>query len=308
MAYEDFTAGNWTESDPQGEITVAANAVTVANRAEDVDGWVYGDYGAAHFGLAFVHEIKITHDSLSGDTSRDIFWGVSNVIDDARAWADNDDQVVHCKVYDNGGSPFFQLVDRENDDSDNSVGVSSDTAYWLKITRSGVHGETLTVQIYDDAAKTSLVDTIAVTLTNDRTYRYVFASNTYKTGSTGNAGKVYSVCENLDLNEGGATTTTTEPPTTTTQPPTTTTTPTPTTTTLPPTTTTTQTPTTTTLPPTTTTTSGTSTTTGVPTTTTPAPAGPGFSAMKVAPLLAAITEAPVLAVTKAAPKLRTNTG
>src|SRR5512139_3791753 len=65
MAYEDWTS--WTEVDADGDLTVAANQITVATLTND-DSCVYKLYGTNYFTGQFSHKLDFRITAESGNS------------------------------------------------------------------------------------------------------------------------------------------------------------------------------------------------------------------------------------------------
>lgn len=173
---EDFTT--YTEVDPNARYAVAAQAITVTLVQRNEDAWIYADKGAGHFGMDFSHTLKIRR-VTGGTWGHCSLWGVSDVIEDYLYWYTNHSDAANLHLY-----HLTDLWLREHSARDNDLGaVVADTDYWITVTRSGVDGVTLQAFIYDDAERTSLVDTLSVAMPASQTYRYVFTANTWNSGA-----------------------------------------------------------------------------------------------------------------------------
>jgi len=176
---ENYTA--YSELDPNGHITRNNDThITFVTLGENEDARVYYDYGVGYF-TDFFHENDVIGDDNDPDANTEniAVWGVSKDLDDYA----NIDDALGMRLISNGNAPeiwFFRLNVRESDvstESDDSVNVNEDQWYYLTYNRTG---DNLTSKIYSDQARTVLVDTLTVTLTNSsETYRYVHAINTF---------------------------------------------------------------------------------------------------------------------------------
>ncbi len=218
MPYEDFTA--YTEYDPDGLVAVSTNLIDADGADTENDPYVYRDFGADHFGAEWEHDVKVTAVSRLQQASS-LFWGVANGVGPLGDWGNAVGQALGAYVYPQGWPDYnwaINLRDFETADADRFEDDGhAQTTYYCTVNRLGETA--LQLRIYSDAERTVLLDTLAVTVTSGRRYRYAYGLNT--AWST----KSVSVdVENLDLHEEPPTTTTTEPTTTTTTEPATTTT------------------------------------------------------------------------------------
>ncbi len=196
MPTEDLTT--YTISpDPLVYTTVTTDRSSVALLPRSVDELVYSDKGANHFDGDYEHLLDVLADALEG-TGICFAWALTNLVDDAKGIRDasgdynglfflsDDIYIEEC----NNGSLTY--------DSYNS---SLDTTYYLKIKRDegvGTYG-TLYCYVYSDAERTTLLDTLTVTLTEKQDFRYVYVTQSFNDGYADHKITVY--CENLDLKE-----------------------------------------------------------------------------------------------------------
>ena len=193
MAYENFTG--YSETDPNGDITRTAARCTASTMRRDVNAHVGKSYGASHFG-DYDHDIdfRITACDSKGEM---VVWAVAS--SDA-SWAGLG-AGQDCHVYDIGSANRLTLYDKGNADNDVYASVALNTTYYLTNTR--VKATPLTqCKIYSEAARTTLLDTLAITPETDD-YEYALCCASMK--STWNpAATISGYSENLDLNEGPA--------------------------------------------------------------------------------------------------------
>lgn len=229
MAYEDYTG--YTEADPNNRFTVAQNQITITNLPRNEDAYVYEDFGVGGVPDTFTHQLEAECTGHGSGFTRFNCWAATDDVDDAWYWYSNNSEALSlgCDWDENNSYVRFTLFNHlDSNNNDVAASLDEDTRYYLRIVRSG---GSITVYIYDDSGRTSLVDTISVSVTAGRTYRWLYAVGSW---SQANPVAISGVVANLDL--GGATTTTqgaTTTTTTTQAPTTTTTTPGPTTTTTP---------------------------------------------------------------------------
>lgn len=198
MTIENYTT--YTEVDVGGDhVTVTASKCDCngVQRTEDV--YVYKDFTAGHFTTPFTHTMKVTPYTDGENAGIVGHWAVSNVVEDMRYWEVNNSQVAWAWMYDGGDFRRFWLWTADGGVSaDAWIPWSNATPYWMKIERAD---DVLTEKIYSDAGMTALEDTLAILIPAARTYRYVFAMNSYNIGGFNHPASMD--VENLDLNEGG---------------------------------------------------------------------------------------------------------
>ncbi len=177
---ENYTT--YTEVDPNSRITItSATRIDYAGIQRDEGAYVYTDKGANYYSGDF--EIQVDIHLTSGDTNSVTFaLMLANLIDDAFYIQQNDDLLG---VQINRGASGTTIILRESvngtTQTDTNSALTLDTTYYLTVARDesvGTYG-TLYCYIYSDSDRTSLVDTLILTLTaaNDFRYLYGFASS-----------------------------------------------------------------------------------------------------------------------------------
>lgn len=200
MATEDFTT--YTETDPLGVLTVTAGKVTMTAQPRSGAGEsrVFKDFTASHFSGDFEHllEVQVDSDSSSGLSA---FWSLANTVDDWNALLGSGPLLCFHSNTTDGIFTVREKKAGETSSLDSSTGTNPDTRYYCEIERDesiGSFGQ-LSVRIYSDSGRTTLVDTISVTLKEAMDFRLLFVAHSFVGGSGTTTGFV----ENLDLQEGG---------------------------------------------------------------------------------------------------------
>ena len=191
MAYEDFTT--YTEVDVNDRISKTAQHIDfVTYRSNDANdkAFLYSDKGAAHFG-DFEHliDVRVVSGSWAGH-----FWALSNdvvqIIDDT----------LHISGMMYGLNNFTYLRETYSGSTyTDHMSFVDDTWYYYTIKKTGT---TLTMKVYSDSARTNLLDTLALTLHADHTFRYVYGSSTHWYSDANILTETLDI-DNLDLQEGG---------------------------------------------------------------------------------------------------------
>lgn len=197
--YEDLTA--YTEVDPSGMLSEAASALTVTGLTRNVAAYLYKDFTAGHFTGNFTHnfEIKIT--------------GVGANYANVPAMALNNTLSEYNAVYTGSGNiqaiwlssvptnvPNINLHELCAGAQYNSAVFtpSLNTTYYCTFRRNtavGTYG-TLYLDIYSDAAHTSLITTLSLALHSTVAFRYLYPVQSVNTGSTS---ALSAVIQNLSL-------------------------------------------------------------------------------------------------------------
>src|SRR3990167_6767698 len=166
MALQNYTT--YTETDPNNRYTVTSTKINVVGLDRNEDAHVVYDFGVNFFNENFTTKVDVYIDSASQvDGLLRMAWGLANAIDDVsglRVAGQSHLDIYIAKTSTGGlvaaseyyGSNVF----------DNSIDLSLDTTYYLTIVRDesiGTYG-TLYCYIYSNSGRTTLVDTLTITL------------------------------------------------------------------------------------------------------------------------------------------------
>ena len=199
MAVEDFTT--YTEVDPNSRVTVTATRITWAAIERDEITYVYKDKGVAFFGGDFTHYLTINTTAI-GNGMVATHWAIANAIDTFEGIKGDGGSQLTLRV--SGGASTIGVTIGEVDSGtgygDDYILYTAGTVLYLKIVRDesvGTYG-TIYCYIYSDADRTTLVDTLSVTLhTSKKDYRYIYAFQGAE--STPGAPTASGYTENLEL-------------------------------------------------------------------------------------------------------------
>lgn len=200
MATEDFTT--YTETDPNSRITVTSAKVSWSGLTRNETAYVYADKGAAHFSGDFTHHFDGESTSESASDSIGNFWMLANAVKNMQALDTDGDDYLACFYFDQTPLIFLRERDSSTNYQDFYSGASA-TQYWYECERDetvGTYG-TIYLRIYSDSGRTTLLDTLSVTLhTSKKDFQYIYATNTLNSGTTSShTGYV----QNLDLAPSG---------------------------------------------------------------------------------------------------------
>jgi len=206
MALENYTT--YSEYDASGLVTVGANTLAVAGNNK-IAFSVHKVFAAGHFSGDFEHVVAV---ALNDDSSVNYawcpFWGLSNeTAESAHSFkqikaASGD--CLYIAQYEASGVVWIRLfeISTGTEYMDGYNSASYDTWYYCEIERdesTGTYG-TLLCRIYSDESRTSLVDTLSVTLHEKEDFSTVYAVSSFYN----NSGRAYSQeIKNLDLQESG---------------------------------------------------------------------------------------------------------
>ena len=202
MAVEDFGA-DWTEVDSAGSLTVSGDTVTASTVGRNEECYVYRDFGPGHFSGDFEHIIAWKPTYAENFHVLGVYY-LTNDADDVRL---QDRPNLQLRSYHPNELQQLRLIHSAvlSAPADDSITLSIGTQYYLEFERDesiGTYGQAQ-CRIYDDAARTSLVDTITISLVEAKDdYRYGVVAGSWPAGSDSHYGS--HVISGLDLQEGGA--------------------------------------------------------------------------------------------------------
>jgi len=181
---QDLTG--YTEIDAGGTISSTANLFTNAVTTMVHETYSYKDFTAGYFDGDFEHQFKINVTAASAGVQM-FPWLIANLVDDAKGIDDANGDFLGIWIGFVGAG--YAFVAEECDGGTLTIDVSSELAlatdYWVTVTRDesvGTYG-TLYCYIYSDACRSTLVDTLTVTLnTSKKDFRYLYAFSAYKDG------------------------------------------------------------------------------------------------------------------------------
>ncbi len=177
---EDYTG--YTEVDAAAVLDVVADSILFTAMPRDADNYVYFDYTAGYFSGDFKHSVTINIASADA-FGRVVFWALGNAVDDFGGLIVSGIP-IGVAVYNNGSAYKVQInIDGSVTNMSGSISVA--TKYYITIRRDesvGANG-TLYCDIYDDAGRTSLVETVSAILGAKTNYRYIYACSSLNSGS-----------------------------------------------------------------------------------------------------------------------------
>ena len=173
MAIEDFTT--YTEVDASARLTVTASKATAANADRDIDVYLYDDKGVNNYNAININfEIRQETASLLF-----AFGGMGltvSTVDSNSGWG-TADIYVHM-IEGASDAATVRLWRGNNVASDQFTAVTATVYYCTLLRTSG--SDTVTLEIYSDSGRTTLLDTLSVAGFGTGTkYRYLygFANN-----------------------------------------------------------------------------------------------------------------------------------
>lgn len=192
MAVENLVT-DWTLVQVNSQPTRTSTRATGVLQDRDENGYLVRDFGAGHFDTLDV-DFTIYHDSASaaGIPKLHLQATVTNF-----GWIqDIVYNVADLHVF-TGETTWIRFSRQRYSTIDNWTGASEDTPYYLTLIRVA-DSNTATLEIYDDAPRTNLVDTLVVAGLGTGNQRYITLSAVFEDGG---GSEVSGYVENVDLNE-----------------------------------------------------------------------------------------------------------
>ena len=186
----DFTT--YTEVDGTGKLTVTATKITSDGSATGTDNFVYIDKTTDALDRLDV-DSTIRIESTSSDNAVGGM-AISNTVGSYDDFASTDISVLIKRT----AGPVYKIhLVRGNFTADDSYTGSADTPYYCTLKRFAGN-DTVTLEIYSDSARTTLLDTLSVSGYSTTKYRYVYGF--VGEGNGAGAEDFDGYVENLSLN------------------------------------------------------------------------------------------------------------
>lgn len=190
--------------DPNGDFTViAANELQVDTMRRDAIAYFYKNYTAGHFG-DLTHYIRVDWNAAQA-LGIGVTWAITNIPASRTDMIANSDG-INTELYyrsttnaDRTSLRCNNTMDLDDYDQVHPNGIS--VTYYYTITRSGA---ATTLDIYSDAARTILTDTLVI-VSENAGKRYLMAAASYDSAVSGANTISYDIMD-LDLNEPSQTT------------------------------------------------------------------------------------------------------
>ncbi len=165
----------YSEVDPNSHISATSSRMTGTNINRNETAYAYYDKGADYFdALDIDFDIKATN--LDSNDILGVF-GISNTLNHTGAFGKSDIKVIFYKP--SGGSMGLYIIANTSD----NMTISLDTIYYCTLERSAGSAN-VSLKVYSDAARTTLLDTLAVTLETASTkHRYIFGISSQYTNN-----------------------------------------------------------------------------------------------------------------------------
>ena len=200
MALENFTT--YTEVDTNSHISKTSTRVTWSNLNRNEDAYLYKDFGIGYFEGDFTVNLTLNITSPDESGTYEHILTLANSLDDFKGIDDASGDALTIQHLSQSGTTTriaVQELDGGTLYTSSYYNITANTAYYLKIIRDesvGTYG-TLYCYIYSDAARTTLLSTLSVTLhTSKKDFRYIYPIQTYNDSNNFPMG---GYVENLNL-------------------------------------------------------------------------------------------------------------
>lgn len=186
MKIEDFTGSDYTEVDVPGTITVTAPRVLLTNYSNVTEAYVYKDAGAKFFKdrWAILFELYITSIDLDATwQSRFYLMALANALDTYQPLVTADESFLALYLSANAANAQIRIreIRKGNVESGTPIDLATGTQYYCTFVRDGI---TVTLYVYSNAARTTLVGSDSVNLQNPDFYRYFYPFMGFEGAST----------------------------------------------------------------------------------------------------------------------------
>lgn len=200
MPFKDFTT--FIEDDINNRLSQTAAKSTFTGLRNDEDGFLSSDEGANHFNGDFEHLLTVQVDAFSGAALHEVY-ALTNVIDSRFDIMSSSGDMLGIGVWRDGGGTQYIFISEVFGGTayfDTWASLVTSTPYYLTFKRDEAVGTfgTLYCFIYSDSGRTTLIDTLVLTLHGKIDFRYIISPQSYTSGSTQN---ITGFIENLDIQE-----------------------------------------------------------------------------------------------------------
>jgi len=169
----------YTEVDTNGRISISTTRATITNLKNNESALVYYDFGADAFNALGINlECRLT--SAENGAGVTIVALTTATRADASALSSSE---VSIHLYRNPGGEYRLYLARGNFVASDYYAISADTTYYLSMQRAA-NNDTITLKIYAEYARTTLLATLSVSGFSTTKYRYLYAVMNYNDGAS----------------------------------------------------------------------------------------------------------------------------
>jgi len=178
MALLDFTT--FTEVDPSSDLTVTSDTIEIDSMTRGVAAGIYKDFGAGYFTGDFTFNWRFDFTLGVGRYSATSIFALTPVYSLTRDNRDNASTGfdIYIGTSHENTEIITILADWVTNSADQTnTGYDPPKSFWYTLTRSGT---TITLQIYTDASRTALYDTLSINNGAAPAYRYLYAMSSFE--------------------------------------------------------------------------------------------------------------------------------
>lgn len=170
---------SYAEDDFGSVISRSSSRASASGLETGLTALCYQDYGAGAFnGVEIDFDIKLTSATCSAPDENEVEHGVLSLSNKHSSLDDspiNDDPMVTFLAEFEDGTRINQYIRLRQNSTGSFYAISMNTTYYCKLQRSANSG-TVTLKIYSDAARTTLLKTLTETgFSTSRKWRYIYA-------------------------------------------------------------------------------------------------------------------------------------
>ena len=170
---KDFTTANF--NDPGGDFTINPLTIDFDTFPRSTLGWIAFDEGPGALGDVIVDIDAVFTASDSGaiyltlamTNAEDVWQTIKNASGDLNG-------VMFAREVGAHGGWFIREIDAGDDSNFDSFNEASSITGVPRYLRMVKVGSDLSLFVYSDSGRTSLVDSVSITLTDSQTFRYLF--------------------------------------------------------------------------------------------------------------------------------------
>jgi hypothetical protein len=197
---QDLTT--YTEIDTGARFGVAASVLTVTALEADETAILYKDFGAAFFDDNYNHRFEINISACDGGAYL-YPWMMSNRNgEDVFTHSSNNRDYLRCRILANSSTAYLLSIGERNGaalQQTVNIELVVGTTYYCEINRDesvGTFGE-LKLSVYADAARTVLLATESLTLTEKEDFQYLYGGNSL--GQAGTSPTISGTVSNFTI-------------------------------------------------------------------------------------------------------------
>jgi len=173
------------EVDPNSRITIAAQTLTFSGLQRNENAYVYRDLGSDFYYGDFSHQFQFKINAGAAEDSIVFLWGLANAINNFYGLYTESAPALGLYAIVASGTLYLRLYEFYGSAAvHQSGGIAYGLDRYVTITRDetvGTYGK-LYCNIYSNAARTTIVDALELSLRAKVDFRYKYSLSSYNTG------------------------------------------------------------------------------------------------------------------------------